>query len=120
MQLNSPFKITALAFLAVCVNACSGGVIPDLSRLYGTSELINRSNETRVRDVQPPVILIHGAFGSRLNDRDTGEEYWPGSLWNILFSDYEDIRFSIDADSLMPMTSGLRAPLLIAYVLCVT
>ncbi len=87
MQLNSPFKITALAFLAVCVNACSGGVIPDLSRL---------------------------------NDRDTGEEYWPGSLWNILFSDYEDIRFSIDADSLMPMTSGLRAPLLIAYVLCVT
>lgn len=41
--------------------------MPDLHRLYMASM---RS------DQQPPVILIHGIYGSRLRDRD-GQERWP-------------------------------------------
>ena len=109
MQLKPSFKIAALAFIVICINACSSNVIPDLSRLYKTAELPSRSQETRSNTMQPPVILIHGAFGSRLNDRDTNEEYWPGSLWRILFSDYVDIALPINAESLMPTTSNLVA-----------
>jgi pimeloyl-ACP methyl ester carboxylesterase len=109
MQLKPSFKIAALAFIVICINACSSNVIPDLSRLYKTAELPSRSQETRSNYSQPPVILIHGAFGSRLNDRETNEELWPGNLWRILFSDYEGIALPIDAESLMPTTSNLVA-----------
>ena len=109
MQLKPSLKIAALAFVVISINACSSNVIPDLSRLYKTAELPSRSQETRSNNLQPPVILIHGAFGSRLNDRETNEEHWPGSLWRILFSDYEDIALSINTKSLMPTTSNLVA-----------
>jgi len=107
MHLHTPYKTIVLAFTAVCISACSSGVIPDLTRLYRTAELPDRSQQSKINNVQPPVILIHGAFGSRLNDKETGEEYWPGSLWNILFSDYENIAVPIDANTLMPKKSTL-------------
>ena len=109
MQLKPSFKIATLTFVVIYINACSSSVIPDLSRLYKTPELPSRSQETRSNNMQPPVILIHGAFGSRLNDRETNEEHWPGSLWRILFSDYEDIALPINTESLMPTTSNLVA-----------
>ena len=109
MQLKPSLKIAALAFVVISINACSSNVIPDLSRLYKTAELPSRSQESRTDNIQPPVILIHGAFGSRLNDRETNEEHWPGSLWRILFSDYEDIALPINDESLMPTTSNLVA-----------
>lgn len=95
MHLTSPYiasvKITLLALASIFINACSSSVVPDLSRLYKTAELPHRSQNARSNKIQPPVILIHGAFGSRLIDRETSEEYWPGSLWRLLFSSYEDI-----------------------------
>ena len=109
MHLRPSLKIIVLLFVATCINACSSNVIPDLSRLYKTHELPSRSLEVRTNKIQPPVILIHGAFGSRLNDRKTNEEHWPGSLWRILFSDYEDIALPIDGKTLMPTTSSLVA-----------
>ena len=109
MHINPSFKITLLAFVSIYISACSSGVIPDLSRLYKTAELPSRLQQNHTSKTQPPVILIHGAFGSRLNDRETNEEHWPGSLWRILFSDYEDIALAIDEKSLMPTTSSLLA-----------
>jgi len=107
MHIRSSFKIATLTLATLCINACSGGVIPDLSRLYKTDELPSRSQETSNR--QPPVILIHGAFGARLNDRETNEERWPGSVWSLLFSNYEDIALPVDAKSSKQTTSNLIA-----------
>jgi len=51
--------------------------IPDLHRLY-------ESGMERVR--VPPVIIVPGILGSRLRERGSGRELWPGSLYNILIS----------------------------------
>ena len=109
MHLRPPLKFIVLAFIAICIHACSKSVIPDLSRLYKTPGITSRTQETRSNTIQPPVILIHGAFGSRLNNKDTNEEHWPGSLWRLLFSNYEDIALAIDAETLNPAISNLVA-----------
>jgi len=53
---------------------------PELSRLYKTAEN---------SDIQAPVILVHGAFGSRLCNANTGAEVWPGRLSNLLLDNYQ-------------------------------
>ena len=78
--------------------ACSGTPTTDLDRLYGS-----RNGEA----VPPPVVLIHGALGSRLNDVSSGKEVWPGSLRKILFSNYEILKYDIDAETLLPAPSRL-------------
>ncbi len=65
-----------LATLALC--ACSTRPQPNLDRLYETSV---------AHADQPPVILLHGAFGARLCDPQ-GKEHWPGGIGDLLFSDY--------------------------------
>lgn len=73
---------------------------PDLKRLYqiGTA----RADNT-------PVILIPGAFGSRLRDRASGDEVWPGPWWRILFSNYADLALDFDAATGQPRESKLDA-----------
>jgi pimeloyl-ACP methyl ester carboxylesterase len=60
--------------------ACTGNR-PQLSTLYKTS------GES---GLQPPVILVHGAFGGRLCD-EQGDEHWPGSFFDIVLSDYQSL-----------------------------
>jgi pimeloyl-ACP methyl ester carboxylesterase len=55
------------------------------------------------------VILIPGAFGSRLRDRASGDELWPGPWWRILFSDYADLALDFDAQTGQPRDSKLEA-----------
>jgi pimeloyl-ACP methyl ester carboxylesterase len=86
--------VLTLALLA----ACSDAPRPDLARLYrmaGTDAA--------------PVILIPGAFGSRLRDRDSGEEAWPGPWWRILFSSYQNLVLQFDAATLQAKPSKLEA-----------
>lgn len=73
---------------------------PDLKRLYqvGTAGADNT-----------PVILIPGAFGSRLRERAGGSEVWPGPWWRILFSDYADLALNFDAVTGLPLPSRLEA-----------
>jgi pimeloyl-ACP methyl ester carboxylesterase len=73
---------------------------PDLHRLYMQS--------MQVTD-QPPVVFIHGVMGSKLRDKMTGEELWPGSFKRILFSNYSDVALGIDSKSLNPLPSNLEA-----------
>ena len=73
---------------------------PDLSRLYMQSMEITD---------QPPVVFVHGVMGSKLRNRNTGEEFWPGSLKRILFSNYADTALEIDSDTLNPGQSELEA-----------
>lgn len=56
---------------------------------------------------QPPVVVIHGALGSRLMDSVTGKEHWPGSIPKLLFSDYRSLKLDIDASTLQPLPSTL-------------
>lgn len=107
MDSNTFFKIILL-HLTLLITACTGNAIPDLSRLYRTPHLPDRIQQDNTSP-QAPVILIHGAFGSRLNHISNGDEYWPGNLWQILFSDYEEIAFSIDNETLTPKKSNLTA-----------
>lgn len=67
---------------------------PDLSRLYSTSA--PRDQGARIDEY--PVILVHGAFGARLCDAN-GDEHWPGSVRDLLFSSFESIALPIDAPS---------------------
>ena len=88
--------LAALALLA----ACSDAPRPDLKRLYrvGTASADNT-----------PVILIPGAFGSKLRDRASGDEVWPGAWWRILFSNYTDLALDFDAQTGQPLESRLEA-----------
>ena len=83
----------AALLLAIGLLGCSTPNAPDLARLYaaqGTPQHL------------PPVILIHGTLGSRLERVVTGEEYWPGSLRRLAFGRYTDLALPIDPVTLHP------------------
>jgi len=86
--------------VALVLTGC-GTVAPktDLKRLYATQA----GNPD-----QPPVVIVHGALGSRLWDPVTGEEHWPGSLGEVAFSDYRSLRLEIDPDTLEPTRPELE------------
>jgi pimeloyl-ACP methyl ester carboxylesterase len=100
-----PMRELALAisrFKALCLciamaAACSDTPRPDLARLYrvGMSDAA-------------PVILIPGVFGSRLRDRTTGDEVWPGPWWRILFSSYPELALDFDPKTQQPLPSRLE------------
>jgi len=58
-------------------------------------------------DIQPPVVLIPGALGSRLAHADTGQEVWPGPVWKIMFADYSELALEIDPETLEPLPDEL-------------
>lgn len=88
-----------LLAVALLLTACAAGPRTELKRLYATQ--VGNPD-------QPPVVLIHGALGSRLYDPVTGEEHWPGSLGEVAFSDYRSLRLEIDPDMLVPLPSQLH------------
>jgi pimeloyl-ACP methyl ester carboxylesterase len=73
---------------------------PDLHRLYMESMMVND---------QPPVVLIHGVLGSKLRDKTTNKDLWPGPASRLFLSDYSDIAFDIDPDTLIPMSNNIEA-----------
>ena len=60
-----------------------------------------------IEDV-PPVIIIPGILGSRLRDRTTREELWPGSLLNVLVS-ARSLALDIDPVTLEPRADNIEA-----------
>jgi len=73
---------------------------PDLARLYRTGS--EYSDTT-------PVILIPGLFGSRLRNRVTGNEVWPGSAQMILFDEYRELALDFDPATLQIRDDNLEA-----------
>jgi pimeloyl-ACP methyl ester carboxylesterase len=57
---------------------------------------------------QPPLIVIPGAFGSRLLDTRTGREIWPKSSAKLLFSSYKGLEVEIDEATLDPVTGSVQ------------
>jgi hypothetical protein len=50
---------------------------------------------------RPPVVFVHGTFGSRLRNRASGREIWPVGTSELLFSDYAGLELPLD-----PATGG--------------
>ena len=87
-QLISKQLLPLTVFVCVSVLGSCATQTPSLERLYRTSSsLIGH----------PPVILIHGAFGARLCNSDE-QKLWPGSLGDVIFSDYRDLALATNPD----------------------
>jgi pimeloyl-ACP methyl ester carboxylesterase len=90
----------AALVLAGALAACSVPLRPDLARMY------------RVAAVSPddtPVILIPGLFGSKLRNRTTGVEVWPGAWNRVLFDDYSDLELKFDPTTFEVKRDDLEA-----------
>jgi len=48
---------------------------------------------------RPPVVFVHGAFGSRLRDRRSGEEIWPKDLGELLVSSFDRLSLPLDPET---------------------
>jgi len=96
MRAQNPIAVVLL--LAMALGGCAANRAPDLSRLYA---------EHVMAVDRVPVIIIPGLLGSRLVDRETGVEAWPGSTRKLLTSGYLELAFQIDPDTLEPLDDGL-------------
>ena len=91
----------SLAAFALTLVACGGNPArPDLARLYRVG--------TQFADTTP-VIVIPGVFGSKLRDRSTGVEAWPGTTRMILFDDYRHLALDFDRETLTVRPDNLEA-----------
>ena len=73
---------------------------PDLGRLYRVGTTYSDTT---------PVIVIPGVFGSRLRDRTSGVEVWPGTARMILFDDYRHLALDFDRTTLVVRPDNLEA-----------
>jgi pimeloyl-ACP methyl ester carboxylesterase len=90
------FLLNALALTSGCTALAKKR--PPLDDLYSHTG----------NDDQPPLILIPGAFGSRLLDTRTGREIWPRSSTKLLFSSYKGLEVEIDENTLDPVRNGVQ------------
>lgn len=111
MTLNCVLKLFISCLMIFALSACSSFNVPDLQRLYlqpksniGEVHRLSRHGQTH-----NPVILIHGAFGSRLRNKQTGREVWPAQLSSILFGNYQALGLPIDKNTLLPEESELES-----------
>lgn len=93
---------TRRSFIAagLCAGGCARFRQPPLSALY---------RPTRDSLDQPPLIVIPGTFGSRLRDRRSGIEIWPGTAADLVASDYRGLELDIDPDTLEPEAADIEA-----------
>lgn len=70
---------------------------PPLAQLYGSSA-----------EPRPPLVVIPGAFGTRLRRKSDGTELWPGSSRSLVFSNYADLALPIDPQTLEPGTDDVE------------
>jgi len=76
---------------------------------YPTPTLARLSREHAAVRSHVPVIIVPGLMGSRLADRKTGVEAWPGSTRKLLTSGYLNLALRIDPLTLEPKDDGLIA-----------
>jgi pimeloyl-ACP methyl ester carboxylesterase len=101
-------RIWVAALLTGLAAACHRDAAPDLGRLYASGMEQSRT---------PPVILIPGVLGSRLLDKRSGTEVWPGSTLHLLAGSKQDLVLPFDPVTLQPVDDGLEARGLFEQVL---
>lgn len=87
-----------LLIVLLAAGGCAGQQAIAPSRGDGT----HSTNRARL-----PLILVPGMLGSRLVDRETGIEGWPGSTRKLLTSGYLELALQIDPGTLEPLDDGL-------------
>ena len=98
-------EVWTVAAVGIAAIAALGGAqllqsrAPDLRRLYASG---------MERGQVPPVIIIPGILGSRLRERGSGREIWPGSIYNVLFS-ARSLVLEIDPATLEPRADDVEA-----------
>lgn len=93
--------IGLLAAVTLLLGACTAAPTrPDLARLYR----VGAANADAT-----PLIVIPGLFGSKLRDRDTKVEVWPGKWNDILWSDYDVLALDFDPRTLAVRPDNLEA-----------
>lgn len=100
--MSGHWRIACIVLSGLLFVACEGlnPLRPDLRRLYefdGPAVM------------QPPVIVIPGILGSRLRERASQREVWPGSTAHLLFGSKDDLALRIDPKTLEPMDDGIEA-----------
>lgn len=58
---------------------------------------------------RPPVVFIHGAFGSRLRDARSGREIWPVGLADLVLSSFDELELPLDPESGAALEDGIVA-----------
>jgi pimeloyl-ACP methyl ester carboxylesterase len=91
-------RLLAITAAAAALAGCARLDKPDLERLYAS---------TTGADDQPPVVVIPGLMGTRLEDA-RGREVWIGSLRRALWSRYDDLALKLDPKTLTPAPDGIR------------
>lgn len=93
-MIAATLRTLANSVLLFLVASCSTPQ-PQLATIYKTA---------RTYEDQPPVILIHGAFGGRLCKVAEGE-VWPGGILDLVFNEYQDLALPVgtmDTERLVP------------------
>jgi pimeloyl-ACP methyl ester carboxylesterase len=85
----------AILLFALALGGCATQPASDLAQLAERHDV--------------PVIIVPGLMGSRLADRNTGVEAWPGSTRKLLTSAYLPLALRIDPETLEPKDDGLFA-----------
>ena len=94
--------VTALVALLAGGVIVTGGcrsAKPDLTALYADAAGVER----------PPVVVVHGILGARLQRSVDGREVWPGGFWRLLTHDYRDLALPINPETLDPVDDGIKA-----------
>lgn len=87
-----PWAASGLLAIALLGLGCRAVREPDLKGLYASQAASRR----------PPVVVIPGVLGSRLQDRDSGREIWPGRAFDLLTGRLLDrLALSTGADPLV-------------------
>src|SRR5215470_9074139 len=94
-------RLVGLALVAAALTGCvAAPTRPDLERLYR----VGAANADAT-----PLVIIPGLFGSKLRDRDTKVEVWPGKWNDILWSDYRVLALDFDPQTLAVRPDNLEA-----------
>lgn len=56
-----------------------------------------------------PIVLVPGAYGSRLRDKESKREIWPGPFTSFMFGRLPSLGLEIDPASLRPAISAVEA-----------
>jgi pimeloyl-ACP methyl ester carboxylesterase len=100
MAVHRRAALIAVLFLAAIATGHAAGQSADPMRLSGTLA----SDRSRA-----PLIVIPGLLGSRLANRATGMEVWPGTTRQLMTSSYLELALRIDPVTLEPVDDGLIA-----------
>ena len=103
--LQTPARMRALflilVVLASVLSTGSGGAVALAAPDYeaATYPATERHN---------PIVLVPGAYGSRLREKSSKREIWPGSVSNFMFGRFSSLAFDIDRTSLQPVTTNVE------------